>query len=104
MHSQWITGPSCSAQKPKGSRQTRSPAQAQSGSSLQPAGIGSQVAWLGPKAMFSTQSLFSGQNVQSGTTSQNSAGTHLPVQQAGVVVGSWPSGQTGGSASQATLI
>ena len=84
---------------------TRSPMHAQLAFPLQAAGTGSQRGQpCGPNATSCTHTVPSGHSAQSGTTSHSAAGTHLPVQHAGVVSARNPSGHGGGSASQATLL
>lgn len=79
----------------------RSPAHAQLGSPAHSAGIGSHTFFDG-LPWYATHIVPIGHVAQSGTASHASAGTHAPDQQAPLIPGSVPGGQSGGSESHAT--
>ena len=103
-HSQLIT-PACTLHAGKLPTHTSDPMQSHDAVPPQAAGIGSQRGHpCGPNATSCTHTVPSGHSAHSGTTSHSAAGTHFPVQHAGDVSATSPTGHGGGSESHATLL
>jgi hypothetical protein len=96
------TSPAPSPHRPNGWAQASS-AHAQLASPPHSSGIGRHVCSL-RNASFLTHSSSSGHDLQSGTLSHDTAGTHAPLQHASLMPGSVPGGHSGGSESQTTSL
>ena len=101
---QLILSPPPGAHRWKRPVQAKGPTQSQWTKLLHSWGIGSQVGSRSTCEINCTHMVPSGQSLHSGTTSQLSAGTQRPVQQApfSVTPGTCPWGQSGVGASQTT--
>lgn len=97
--------PACTLHAGKLPTHTSDPMQSHDAVPPQAAGIGSQRGHpCGPNATSCTHTVPSGHSAHSGTTSHSAAGTHFPVQHAGDVSATSPTGHGGGSESHATLL